>query len=403
MIVGEICAVGSYSKKYFMRKKMYDNLSKKYQKFYFINCHYLIDKENIKIEKEIKKNKNIIFFHPKSYKELDDFLRITNIFLINNISNKFYHMRIHLLLNKKNIFQVQIDNLGEMTSYNIENWRSVGIKKKFYFVYLKKIPLIFYRLFLNINIFKPIDILYLARKDVKKRFEKKKPFDFLFKKKFRIIKHVKQKLNLNTNEKLYEKFIVFIDQNLNHADSVIRGYKLNEKEQKKYFYLINKFFLNLEKKYNKKIIICLHPSSDLKLYQNNLRNIRIVKHKTDYFLSKAFIVIFHTSSAILSAILRKKKIIQLIYSDLGKLINDRGKVHQRVFNFQTQDLTNFQNINKSKLLKTLNQKVKSYNKSLENIFFIENKYKDINDELYTAINRFKNKKRLDNFTKVHKL
>ena len=52
MIVGEICAVGSYSKKYFMRKKMYDNLSKKYQKFYFINCHYLIDKENIKIEKK---------------------------------------------------------------------------------------------------------------------------------------------------------------------------------------------------------------------------------------------------------------------------------------------------------------------------------------------------------------
>ena len=54
----------------------------------------------------------------------------------------------------------------------------------------------------------------------------------MFKKKFRIIKPVKPKLNLNTNEKLDEKFIVFIDQNLNHADSVIRGYKLNERTKK---------------------------------------------------------------------------------------------------------------------------------------------------------------------------
>ena len=66
MIVGEICAVGSYSKKYFMRKSMYENLSKKYKKFYFINCHYLIYKENIKIEKEVKKNKNIFFFSSKN-------------------------------------------------------------------------------------------------------------------------------------------------------------------------------------------------------------------------------------------------------------------------------------------------------------------------------------------------
>ena len=65
MIIGEICAVNSYSKKYFMRKSMYDQLSKKFKKFYFINCHYLVDKENIKIEKEIKSNKNIFFFTQK--------------------------------------------------------------------------------------------------------------------------------------------------------------------------------------------------------------------------------------------------------------------------------------------------------------------------------------------------
>tara|TARA_E500000178_G_C16988643_1_gene739654 strand:- start:87 stop:1283 length:1197 start_codon:yes stop_codon:yes gene_type:complete len=395
MIIGEICAVGNYSKKYFMRKSMYDKLSKKFKKFYFINCHYLVDKENIKIEKEIKSNKNIFFFHPKNYKELDDFLKVHKIFLINNISFKFYHLKIHILLNKENIFQVQIDNLGEMTSYNIENWKSVDIKKKFYFVYLKKIPLIIYKILNNINIIKPIDILYLARKDIKKNYERKKSFYFLSKKKYTIIKPVKPKLNLNFDKNLNEKFIVFIDQNLNHRDSIIRGYELNIKEQKKYFYMINKYLSSLKKIYNKKIVICLHPSSNIGLYKKNLKRMKIVKHRTDYFLSRAFVVVFHDSSSILSAILQKKRIIQLTYSNLGKLTVDRGKIYQKYFDFYNEDLNLFKNINKKRLSTKLNSKLKNYTNFLKKIFFIEDKYKDINDELIIEINKFKNKNIID--------
>ena len=65
MIVGEICSIGDYKKKYYMRKDLYDNLSNKFNKFYFINCHYLVDKEKIKIDKSIFKGKNIVFFSPK--------------------------------------------------------------------------------------------------------------------------------------------------------------------------------------------------------------------------------------------------------------------------------------------------------------------------------------------------
>lgn len=391
MIIGEICAVSSYSKKYFMRKSMYDQLSKKFKKFYFINCHYLVDKENIKIEKKIKLNKKIIFFHPKSYKELDDFLKIHKVFLINNISYKFYHLKIHLLLNKKNIFQVQIDNLGEMTSYNIENWKSVDVKKKFYFIYLKRIPLIIYKILNNLNIIKSIDILYLARKDIKKNFERKKTFHFFSKKKYKIIKPVKPKLNLRFNENSNEKFIVFIDQNLNHADSIMRGYRLNIKEQKRYFYLIKKYLSSLKKTYNKKIVICLHPSSDTELYKNNLKKMKIVKHKTDYFLSRAFVVVFHDSSSILSAILKKKRIIQLTYNNLGELTADRGKIYQKFFDFYIEDLNLFEEINRKRLLMKLNSKLKKYNNSLKKIFFIEDKYKDINEELMIAIDEFKDR------------
>ena len=68
MIIAEICAVSNYSKKYSMRKSMYDALSKKYKKFYFINCNFLIEKQKIKIDENLKKNKNIFFFIQKVIK-----------------------------------------------------------------------------------------------------------------------------------------------------------------------------------------------------------------------------------------------------------------------------------------------------------------------------------------------
>ena len=173
MIIAEICAVSNYSKKYSMRKSMYDALSKKYKKFYFINCNFLIEKKKIKIDENLKKNKNIFFFHPKSYKELNKFLSSHKIFLINNLSYKFYHLMIHILLSKVNIFQIRIDNLGEMSSSFIENWKSVNLQKKNIFYLSKKIPLIIYKILLNINLIWPVDILYLARKDIKNKFEKK--------------------------------------------------------------------------------------------------------------------------------------------------------------------------------------------------------------------------------------
>ena len=132
----------------------------------------MIEKQKIKIDENLKKIR-IFFFHPKSYKELNKFLSSHKIFLINNLSYKFYHLMIHILLSKVNIFQIRIDNLGEMSSSFIENWKSVNLQKKIYFIYLKKIPLIIYKILLNINLIWPVDILYLARKDIKNKFEKK--------------------------------------------------------------------------------------------------------------------------------------------------------------------------------------------------------------------------------------
>ena len=136
MIIAEICSVGDYKKKYFMRKDLYDSLCVKFDKFYFINCHELINKKKIKIDKKIFKDKKIIFFHPKNYEDLNNFLKKNKIFLINNLSPKLYHLKIHLTINKANIYQVAIDNLGELSNYKMDNWISVKAKKKnIFFIY----------------------------------------------------------------------------------------------------------------------------------------------------------------------------------------------------------------------------------------------------------------------------
>ena len=89
MIIGEITVTDNIQKSYFQQKDLIDLLSKKNNKFYYINCYNLINKKKIFFNK-FSKNKKIIFYNPKTIKELNHFLSKNQFFLINNISPKIY-------------------------------------------------------------------------------------------------------------------------------------------------------------------------------------------------------------------------------------------------------------------------------------------------------------------------
>ena len=146
MIIAEICSIQNYRKKFAVNYNLYNNIVKKYGKIIFINCHYLVDKENISIDNKLRKDKKFIFFHPKNYNELNDFLKNNKIYMINNLSLKLYHLKIYFLLNKNNIYQIEIDNLGIFSNYKLENWDVVEFKKKIYFLYIKKFSYLIYRI-----------------------------------------------------------------------------------------------------------------------------------------------------------------------------------------------------------------------------------------------------------------
>ena len=387
MIIAEICSISNYSKKYSMRKDLYDSLAEKYKKFYFINCHHLVDKEKINVNLNIFKNKKIFFFHPKSYQELNNFLKKNNIFLINNLSPKFYHLKIHLLINRKNIYQVAIDNLGEMSSYRLENWDTVNFDKKIYFLYLKKLSFVLYRLLVAFRIIKSVDKLFIARKDVKKKYASKSNiFRNFFGKRYLKIQPIKPKFPFYDKLKLKEeKYIVFLDQNVNHQDNISRGHGLSKLEQIDYLKKIKNYLNKLSKISKKKAVICLHPSSNSNLYKKYIKKIKIVKFQTEYYILKAFLIIFHDSSSVTSAFFLNKKVINLKSDILGPYINRRSELYHNKVKLISHDLNNYkQNLNKN-IFNVLEKNIKNHKKFMKKIFFIEKKYRNLNETLYQEI------------------
>ena len=391
MIVGEIVITNNVKKIYSQQKDLIDRLSKKNKVFYLINCHNLIYKKKIIINKFCK-NKKIIFYNPKSTKELTNFLNKNQFFLINNISPKINHLKIHMLLNKKNIFQVSIDNLGILSSYYTENWKSVNLNKKIYFLYVKKFSFFIYRLLILFGFIKTIDILYLARKDVFQKYVLSSFRKLPFKKRYqKIIPTKPRQLNFD-KKKQSEEFITYLDNNFNHGDMEVRNGDTTNKSKKIFLNDLKNYFFRLEIKLKKKVVICLHPSSNKAEYKKIFKEFKIVKYQTETYLLKSYLVLFHSSSIANIAIIMNKKIIQLLTKNLGKYFYERSLFFNRYFNFVSHDLEKSQpSINKL-LINQLNSNVKNYQRSLNKLYFLNKKINPIYDLITHEINLQKKSK-----------
>ena len=391
MIVGQILVTDNIEKNYTQQKDLIDRLSEKNTKFYFINCYNLINKKKA-FSSKFSLNKKIIFYNPKSFKELDNFLRENQFFLINNLSPKLYHLKIHLLLNKKNIFQVSIDNLGALSSYYFDNWKNVNLNKKVYFLYITKLSFFVYRLLIIFGLIKSIDILYLAKRDTFQKYSlsffRKLPFNKRYQK---IISTRPRQVNFN-KKMLSEKFITYIDMNFNHGDMEMRNIDNTIIAKETFLYDLKNYFFYLEKKFKKKVILCLHPSSSIKKYKKIFKEFKIVKFKTETYLLRSYLVLFHESSITNLAILMNKKIIHLLTKNLGIYFYERSKIFNKNFNFMTHDLDKSQpTINKAQI-NQLKHNVTNYQKSLNKIYFLNKKTNSVYNLITYEIDLLKKNK-----------
>lgn len=392
MIIAELNNGTSCEKRYYLQQNLYDFLGKKYKKFYFINTHNIFNKKKLKINHNFFKKKNIIHFSPKSIGELNKFLCKNNIFLINNTSFQFKNIIFHYLVSKNNIFQISFSNIFQFSNYKIENWAYVDFIRKLKFLFTKKISLVVYRVLVILRLINQINILCIAKKNVFNRYRTNLGKNTLFLKKYKDIRSVSVKLpSYHDQKKISKKYITFIDSGILHLDIIKRGYVINNKMMNNYFSFLKNYLTKLNKIFNKEIIICLHPTSNYSLYKKKLNGFKVYKYKTEEYVINSFLVLFHDSTSIFSAIILKKKIISLKSNIMGPYLNARRFFYVKNFNFLEHDIEKKIQIKKKLTSNRLDKKINYYYKVIKKLYYTEENSLSINRIIDFEIQKFINR------------
>ncbi len=391
-ILGLVIATNDLTKSFYIHKDLYKEISRKYNNFYIVNFYYLkfFNKDKKIFTGYIPKNFKI--FTPKSKRDLYKFFSDKEMIAFNALGKNFEYFRILRLIKKLNINLILLQNLGDIGNTKIIKKKNI---KSLYFKFIYIINYLIFRLFVFVNFFPTIKIYFECKKNIvkncennklKKKFESLFPFfKFYYFRKTILINSRSYDELVNNKNKLSEENIVFLDSGFFHRDRIIREGNIANDIKKNYFFLLKKFLKNLSKLYKKKIVVCLHPSSNTEIYKKFLKEFKITKYQTREYIKKAFIVIFHESSSIVDAIFLKKKIIILNSKTMGSYLNEKIKAYQKKAGFYLYDLDTQKTIIKEKLLINLNKK--KYNQFIkENI----NTNKKIlgKDTIIREINKF---------------
>lgn len=318
-----------------INKELINHLSKNFKKIYILNLQYLRLFSKSK-NFSIRKNKKLL---PKNFKIIDlknsnDFLRFSKnkklIVIMNSLTKSLYDFRIYYLLKKIDAKLVMISN-NSMFGTKI----FVDIPLKSFFVgykhFLKKGFYYVWRILTIFNIFPKIHLLLESNREfikafnsgISRKFESKFPFFkiSLYRKIVHVnsnvfdfyLKYVKRKKKIFRND---EKFILYIDSPIDSEDRISREGPVSDLVKKKFYKNLFNALNKLSLVFNKKIVISLHPNSikifdkTKKIFDNN-KNFIVSKKRTIDLVQKSSIVLFSISSAVLHAVILKKKILGL--------------------------------------------------------------------------------------------
>jgi hypothetical protein len=377
-IFGLLVATEQIEKSFNVQKSLYEKISKTFNEFFIINLiHFSLFKKKILHKNEhlnyiLPHNVKVII--PKNKYELNKFLIDKNLVAFDGLGKDLGNLKIWFLVNKYNIRLIFVNNFSSIRRHylglneGLRGLRTSG--HRYFFVILSKFTrhsLI--KTLMLFNLIKRIDICFESNKTVVNNCNNslarkmEKIFPFLKICYFKKIIHINSrsfdrlsKLKLN----LSEEKIVFIDGNFDHGDKIIREGKTSEKLKLIYYNQLEQFLLKLSNIFNKKVTICLHPSTDMREYKKYLGKFEINKYQTSENITKAFIVVFHESSGIYDALFLKKKIISLKSDALGISNKVRIEKYQKRLGLFSYSLDEKKELNKNLLQTTLEKITKNY-------------------------------------------
>ncbi len=329
-------------------KKNLINLSKKLNKVIVINVGIILKNKPIDYEKNL--NDKFFISSPNNIKELRKLLVESNFPILQCCSFDLKFFKINFLLSrlKQKIFV--ISNLGyQPQNFNYEEQSFYNnilffIKKRFLY-YLNRILIL-------LNVYPKIDFFFESssfvidsiNKGLSKKLKK-------FSNKLDIT-YYKQVIKINSrswdnhyfqNYKKEEKYIVFAEGMIfDHLDRILREGPVNLEDRKKYYFNIKNFLKDLSKKFNKEVIVCLHPKNNISEKNDDFEGFKCFKYQTDKYINKASIVLFHEGSSVVEAIMLRKKIINLYGKSLGPYVGKRSRLYCDLLDLKRINLDNYE-------------------------------------------------------------
>jgi|TARA_B100001971_G_scaffold208269_1_gene229839 hypothetical protein len=321
----------SLNKAFVVNSLLINQLCKNFEKIYFINMDKFIlftdacsceRKFDIEVDKNFEVPSNIEVFVPKTIKNFEDFMIGKELIAINCIKRTLSFLKINFLLARHQIKHVQLHNIGFYnTSSKLRNksfWKSLIFKLNKYYGHKLTV------LLSNFGLVSKMQIRFTSIPEIinliNKSFIKKILYNLkLYYAKELVLVNSSQFDEFKKNKiEVIEDKIVLLDYNYNHGDVVAYGGKIDKAKIEKHYYYLNKLINNFSNIYNKKVTVCLHPSDNLEFKRKYYPNLNVVQYQTKENICKAFLVLFFDSSAIVQAILLKKRILTLISNDMGE-------------------------------------------------------------------------------------
>ena len=380
-IFGLLVTSNNIKNNFSRQKSLYEKISKTFDEFFIINLINLqLFKKRKLYNNEYFNNSlphNFKIITPANKSELNKFLIDKNLVAFMGFGKSLENFRIFFLIKKFNVRLIFLQNTDVGNHYLGKEASKTGLIKNPIFFSYKLRKLVTYsliKLLIFFNLFSRIDIYFTSTKIILDNYNNsmgkkiEKIFPFLKINYFgKIIRINSRSFDMLTkpNLNLSEEKIIFIDGNFDHGDRILREGRPSEELRLKYFNQLNQFLLKLSNIFNKKVTLCLHPTTDLDTYKKYFGLFEMCKNQTSENIRQAFIVVFHESTIISDAIFLKKKIISLKSNTLGEHYMNRINFYQKNFGLFSYSLDEKKELNKDLLQAELEKITKNFDRYIE--------------------------------------
>ncbi len=351
-------------------KKIVKKIAESFKKVFVINVVNL-KFGNLQLDVD-PKNKdifpsNIIYKNIKTSKEFITFFKDKDFVALQYLPKSPDYYRIYFLIKKMNIKNVLILNLGNFGNKQTVDWNMKFFFKAYKHFFDKGFYYLF-RILTIINIFPKIDLLFHSDTEIIKALNNgiSRKFENLFP--FFKISFFRKIEKVNSvffdyyarDKKKHEKknIILYVDTPLDHPDRIKREGILNPSLEKEYYEKLSSFLIQISKIFEMEIFVSLHPK--VKNENNYFKDFKISNQSTMEMIPKSEIIIFSLSSAILSAVMYKKKIINIKSALMGDYLNMINSKYTSALGLFSYDIDNELKIEKVKILEKMNLAISNY-------------------------------------------